>query len=280
MNLLTSKYRITYEAFSKLSGSISKAFDTKELVSVTSKNLKYLIDSRLLRISILMNDDSYSFTFSSNGGSNIESNKLYDFETRLLDEKVPIINSDIPQELDQYIDLNSLTNPLHWGWLFERANIKICVSILSDDKKLFTKTDINILHLLVDSFTTKFQQLHLSNLLLEKNKNLENALKLIAEKNKEIEKILEYQQDIISNKTKEVKLKNSELLEISKINAHDLREPLTRILGLIEISQFYKPEQLNDAIFVHLKTSAMDLDLVLKQVVKVSTSSINAPLKT
>ncbi|WP_158848654.1 hypothetical protein [Algibacter sp. L1A34] len=274
MDILSTKYRITYEAFSKLSGRISKARNIEELVLVTSKNLKYLMDFQVFRISILMDHNTCSFTFFANNGSKIEGNKLCDFERDLLKNKIPLNSSDIPNKFNEFTDITKLTNPLFWGWFMGRNTLDISTTILSDDTKVFTKTDIDIMHLLVDGFTSKYQQLYLGEQLILKNKSLEDAVKLVADKNKEIEKILGHQQNVIIDKTKEVKLKNTELLEISNISAHNLREPLSRILGLIEISEYYNPEQLKEDIIKHIKTSAKELDEVLKNVVEKSENSI------
>ncbi|WP_159023020.1 hypothetical protein [Formosa sp. L2A11] len=270
MDILSTKYRITYEAFSKLSGRINKARNIEELVLVISKNLKYLIDFRVFRMSIVLDNNAHSFSFFAKNGSKLEMNKLSSFETNLLEHKIPIRHSVIPDKFNEFIDTTLLNNPVFWGWFIERDTLNISATILSDDIKVFTKMDIDIMHLLVDSFCIKYQQLYLSKQLTLKNKSLKSALKLIEEKKKEIEKILGQQQNVIIDKTKEVKLKNTQLLEISSINAHNLREPLSRILGLIEISEHYNPDQLNEHILKHIRTSAIDLDNVLKKVVKKS----------
>ena len=274
MDILSTKYRITYEAFSKLSGRISKARNIEELTMVTSKNLKYLIDFQVFRISFLMDNKPRSFTFFANNRYKLEANKLCDFEIDLLENKIPLNSSDIPNKFNDFINTAILNHPLFWGWFIGRNTLEICTTVLSDDTKVFTRTDIDIMHLLVDSFTSKYQQLFLSEQLRLKNKSLENAVNLIADKNKEIEKILGHQQNVIFDKTNEVKLKNTELLEISNISAHNLREPLSRILGLIEISDYYDPEQLKEDIIKHIKTSAKELDEVLKNVVEKSENSI------
>mgnify|MGYP000229865445 CR=1 FL=1 len=89
-----------------------------------------------------------------------------------------------------------------------------------------------------------------------------------------ISKIVDQQKEGIDDRTKELKEKNKELAEISQLNAHTVREPLSRILGLIEISDYYSAEELKTEVLDHLKTSSEDLDKALKDVIERSAKAI------
>ena len=87
-------------------------------------------------------------------------------------------------------------------------------------------------------------------------------------------KIVDQQKEVIDDRTKKLKEKNKELAEISQLNAHTVREPLSRILGLIEISDYYSAEELKTEVLDHLKTSSEDLDKALKDVIERSAKAI------
>lgn len=155
------------------------------------------------------------------------------------------------------------------GWHFQYNDLNVCTSILADDSKRFVSGDIEMLHLLVDAVTTKFKELQFKNELEHKNKNLKEAL-FSLRKNIEINRILDNKKAIIAARTKEIRGKNKKLLEISKMNAHNVREPLSRILGLVEIADHLSPEELQDDVLGFLKESAQDLDHTLKEIIEMS----------
>lgn len=276
MDLIASKYRITYEAFSKFSGSVSKAQTIDELAVVVKRNLKYFFDFKLLRICIFEEGKPVIFSFQKN-----EYN-ICKFKKNIQDYEKDLLRTEIPFRKE--LDLNLISNlpicpdlikPYLWGWHFNYNRIKVCTSLISDETKVFNNGDVEILNLLVDSFTIKYQHLLLQSKLNEKNKSLEKAVKLIEKKNLQIYKIVNSQKETIHIRTKEIKKKNSKLLEISQLNAHNVREPLSRILGLIDISEHFESFELSENILEPLKISATELDHALKSIVEQSTQEIS-----
>lgn len=272
----SAKYRITYEAFSKFSGNLSKAKDVNELAAIVSKNLKYLFDYRLFRIIFLTENKVKVFTFKP-GKLWIDNYKkdLFPFENKLLSDKIPFSTYFEDCRFDEFLDCSQLKNPQLWGWFYQYNSAQVCASVVTDEIRLFDQSDVEILNLLVDSFTTKYLQLRLQEELNAKNKNLEKAILIIENKNEEIRKINSNQKDIIDLRTQEIRGKNNKLLEISRLNAHNVREPLSRILGLLEISEFYSPEQLQEEVLQYLKESALELDETLKSVIEMSSGEID-----
>lgn len=276
MDLTTAKYRITYEAFSKFSASISKAENIETLAAIIHKKSKYLFDYKLLRIAINKKENVSVFTFTTRevtydeGGSS-----LYKYERKLLDNQIPFCKELKKNLFDAQGVQNAQLNPLLWGWHFQYNELNVCTSILADDSKQFVNGDIEILHLLVDTVITKFKELQFKKELECKNQNLKEALLLIEKKNIEINQIVDNQKTIIAARTKEIRGKNNKLLEISKMNAHDVREPLSRILGLVELAGHLSPEELQNDVLGFLKESAQDLDHTLKEIIEMSAGEIN-----
>jgi len=272
----SAKYRITYEAFSKFSGNISKAQDIRELAVIVNKNLKYLFDFRLFRILFLTGNRVKIFTFK-NGKFWIDLYKknLFPYEKKLLENQIPFSTPFNDCRFDEFIDCTQLDNPELWGWYYKYNSACVCASVVTDEVRKFDQSDVEILNLLVDSFTTKYLQLKLQDELNKKNKNLEKAILIIENKNEEIRKINDNQKEIIDLRTREIRGKNNKLLEISKLNAHNVREPLSRILGLLEISEYYEPHQLREEVLMYLKESALELDETLKSVIEMSSGEID-----
>ena len=193
MDLSASKYRITYEAFSKFSGHVSKSRSIEELAGIVNRNIKYLFVSRLLRITIIV-DKSPSIFLFRNGGFVITKFKknILDYEHRLLKNQVPFCE-EITNEFSSYTAGLTMDKPKLWGWYFNYNNIEVCVSLISDDIKTFNSNDVEVLTLLIDNFVTKYQQLLLEKKLMENNKSLSNAVRVIKKKNDQVRLIIENQ---------------------------------------------------------------------------------------
>lgn len=275
MNLDGAKYRITYEAFSKFSGNLGKVDSLEALGHLTQKHLKYLFNFKGFQISIVddFSTNCYSFGKGKQWKFSVDV-KLNDFEKELLDKQIPVVHKSDNLELPKHFSDIPATNGKLWGWYLDYNNYKVCILLLSDDTTPFSYNDVEIVHLLVSSLTSKYKQLILSDQLQAKNKNLEFAITQVELKNAEIKKINDNQKYVIEERTRELREKNEKLIELSRLNAHNLREPLSRILGLLEIVEFYDEEELHTIVFPSIKSSSKDLDEIIKEVVRKSDEEI------
>lgn len=278
MNLSAAKYRITYEAFSKLSGSLSRVESLEELGTVANRHLKYLFNFKMLRIVMLLRNESpVSLTFIKSKAPVIAYNdELIDFEKLLLESKIPISRSlektDLPSISQDITD--KWDKPKLWSWHSKSSDQEVCFTLVSDNSGIFDHSDMEILNLLIENISSRYFQIYLSNQLRNKNLRLKDAITEIELKNKEIEHINNNQQNIISKRTEELLFKNKKLLELSEIHAHNLREPLTRILGLLEIAELYNDDDLRKTIMPKLKGAAIDLDQIFRDVVSQSDETV------
>ena len=271
MNLAGAKYRITYEAFSKFSGSLGKVDSIEMLGEITNRHLKYLFNFRAFRILLLDKDSISGYTFSKGKiYAHNNSENILDYEKELLEKHTPFSEPVKPDSLPVYLSELDLQNGVLWGWYISYPDYRICVSLLSDDNVKFNHTDSDIIHMLVDSITSKYRQICLSEELKCKNETLQDAIAQIELKNREIEAINSNQQDVINNRTEELLNKNKKLLDLSRLNSHNLREPLTRILGLIEVADHLDSKELKETMLPEIKTSALELDTIFKKVVQQS----------
>ena len=272
MNLAAAKYRITYEAFSKFSGGLNQVESLEALSKVVSKHLKYLFNFKIFRILLIDKERVKSYTFAK--GQTWTSSAILNFEQTILENQTPFRKPIKINELPDYLEHIPLNNGQLWGWHLQYSNYEVCVSLVSDDLAKFSYSDVEILHLLVDTLTSKYRQICLNEEINQKNERLQEAVAQIEIKNKEIEKINSNQQSIIDSRTRELRLKNKKLLELSMLNAHNLREPLCRVLGLLELAEFYSNEELRTEILPMLIESSIDLDTIFKKVVLKSEEEI------
>lgn len=107
--------------------------------------------------------------------------------------------------------------------------------------------------------------------LSQQNKQLQEAQQIIKEQSKEIHSLNNHLKNEVDNRTQELQTTNQELIEHNNqleqfafIAAHNLRAPLTRVLGLANLIQMSATEEDKQTALDKLITSAHDLDQVIK----------------
>ena len=277
MNLSSAKYRITYEAFSKFSSSLGKAETLEDLGKTINRHLKYLFNFKAFRIMLVHDGELNGYTFTKGKYTQHSLAKdLAPHELKLLANQIPFVEDLKTADLPEYLAHLYLNQGKLWGWFSNYGKYQVCTSIISDDDEVFDHSDAEILHLLIDSVGSKYRQIYLSQKLIENNNDLERLVAEIELKNKEIEGINSNQQNLIELRTRELHSKNKKLFELSHLNAHDLREPLSRVLGLVEITSDLSDTDIREAILPQIKESAEQLDEVIKRVVRQSEAEINS----
>ncbi len=67
---------------------------------------------------------------------------------------------------------------------------------------------------------------------------------------------------------------NKRLLELIQFNAHNIREPLTRIMGAMLVFDFMTQEEFNTEIWPHMSKATKDLDNAIKEVIVLADGTI------
>lgn len=116
----------------------------------------------------------------------------------------------------------------------------------------------------------------LSQQLLEKNNLLELQNDVIVQKseelsiaNKKLAHINENLDHLIKEKTSQLVLKNKKLIDYSFLNAHALRGPLARILGLVNLIRMQKQDSETTRLIEMLEVSSKELDTVVHKINKI-----------
>lgn len=270
-------YRITYEAYSKFANEVNRCSNLEEVAEVCKTHLKYLLNFHIIRMTIFQSGKLFTFELYGNkiwfdlkGES-----RLFPYEDELFKKGIPLITNEIPDKLvKDKVDLNDLYDPVLWGWCFDKSERKVLVSLLADQTKAFSVGDVDILKLMVDCIQAKFSEIYLKRQLAIQNQNLSEAYDTIKEKNEEIQRIVLNQKETIKARTSEIALKNEKLLHISVLNAHNVREPLSRIQGIIELFDFMDDETCRKELVPKLISSAREMDVVLKEVVEMASREL------
>ena len=270
-------YRITYETFSKFSNNLNRCKSLEEVSKVSERFLKYLLNFHLFRISVNQ-AGSYLVYCQCNSKGEFElvpKENLLPYEIKILEDNIPIRTEKIPIELSKKISETILESPFLWSWTFKKMDIDFTASLVADENKAFDTGDIEMLKLISDSFQAKFQEIYLKEELNSKNKSLLQALDIIKNQNRKINQIVENQKQTIADRTKEVVEKNEKLLRISALNAHNVREPLSRIQGIVQLYDVFDDATCREELLPKLKQSSEEMDQVLQEVIKMATTELN-----
>ncbi|MDT0642923.1 histidine kinase [Zunongwangia sp. F363] len=276
-NNVAQHYRITYEAYSKFANGINRCGTISEVIEDLRLHLKYLLNFHAIRM-LLQQEDKFLFlSIFRNDIScrSVQQESVLRYEQQLLKDGVPIKTPVIPKEiLRKDFPAENLQNPELWAWSFQKNERKVLVSLVADEQMPFAYGDVEILKMVTDCLEAKFQEIYLKNQLAEKNASLGDAYKTIKEQNGRIREIVENQKEIIEERTREIVQKNEKLLHISALNAHNVKEPLSRIQGIIQLLEVFDDKACREELFPKLVTSVEEMDVVLKEVIEMASQEL------
>ncbi|MDP0500422.1 MAG: hypothetical protein Q7P63_10005 [Verrucomicrobiota bacterium JB022] len=258
-------YRIAYEAFAQLSAKLNKLHRLEEVQACLARNLKYLFSFRLLRV-VFNYERRWILSETQPGESYIgpyPSGSLLKLERQLYEHGLPVVLGG-EALLPHAADLQQPAEELHelWGWVFgEEHNRRIMIMLAPGPSYQITHKDVVIIRLLAEVLEAKLMEVCLFD--------------EVAEKNRRIETMVRTQSQIIKLQTKDLEEKNHKLLEILSINAHHMREPLTRIMGLLSLLQ--SDPAMVEELLPMLKVSSQDLDETLQNVIRIADTELSKP---
>lgn len=263
---LNQYYRVAYEAFSRFSNSLVRCRSFEAVADCFQVNLKYLFSFHRFRATYQRGNLFLLLEVSAEGAT-LELKQAPEYlcyEQELLHKRLPLHWPDLQvQHLPERFALPAEEQGALWAWLIENdAERHTAVSVLSGESKPFSRRDITFLKLVAESLEAKLFELCL--------------LRELDAKNAEISSIMALQREVIGERTLEVAAKNAQLLEISVLNAHRVREPLSRVLGLVNLLEMrdWPLAEIKENIMPRLKTSAQDLDSALREVIEKSTADL------
>lgn len=247
--------RLAFEAYAQFSSKLMACINYDGLQDLLGQHLKYLFNYESVRVSYLYKGEVICHQVSKNSGE------------YLVKGGKEVLNSlEKKLEADGIPRVEEVENSMVRGWRFgskEQGVLLFSVSTLSDQALLLNQS---ILNLLAESLLAKFLQFNLYEALDSNNEKLNHALYMVQHQNDEIRALARLQRIELAEKTSDIRAKNEELQQIVKLNAHEVREPLSRIMGLINLLKQTKPSE-SIAELPLIEEASKELDLALRQVI-------------
>ena len=98
------------------------------------------------------------------------------------------------------------------------------------------------------------------------NENNKSARKTLQALNLEINKLNENLEEKVQQRTEEIRMQNQKLVEYAFFTAHEVRGPLARILGLVDLVKVKELNHEREEIISRLQVSARELDDIIREV--------------
>lgn len=98
------------------------------------------------------------------------------------------------------------------------------------------------------------------------NKTNHQAKEALLKLNADINKINANLESMVQERTEEIKQQNQKLIEYAFFTAHEVRGPLARILGLVELAKLKELDQDREEILARLENAANELDDVIRTI--------------
>jgi tetratricopeptide (TPR) repeat protein len=140
---------------------------------------------------------------------------------------------------------------------FEKKEQMLAFKEAQIQRKYLAIIGVTIILVLVTFFGYKLYGLN------ENNKTARQALQAL---NVEINKLNESLEEKVQQRTQEIQMQNQKLVEYAFFTAHEVRGPLARILGLVELVKVKQLKHEREEIISRLRVSANELDEILRQV--------------
>jgi len=126
------------------------------------------------------------------------------------------------------------------------------------------------LHLLLQNQEAQHEEILAQSVELSASqRQLLAANELIEKQKSELQLQVKVTSNDLEATTQELIKHNNELRQFSYTISHNLRGPVARLLGLTQVVELEKGQNLNEEIIRHIKTAAQDLDNVFKDLNKI-----------
>jgi C4-dicarboxylate-specific signal transduction histidine kinase len=109
------------------------------------------------------------------------------------------------------------------------------------------------------------------------------SFKTVKKTNTLVAKLVDEQESTIEKRTqelaesnKQIAHANKKLLDLIQYNAHNVREPLTRLLGAMIVKEYISEREFHDEIWPLMEKAANDLDNSIKDVISIAEETVGS----
>lgn len=269
--------KIEAQTILEFSESLYNCTSIEQLRLILRNYLKQLIHFEVFRISIGNHSDYYTFTFAGNEVifSKTASYSLMETELNMLEINNDYSVSGIKEPFFRnMLKAFPVRKPISKGLILKQGKRKILVSLVHQENDNLSDEQIIRLKQFINAFSGRFNELLIELQLREKQQQLEKAQQVIATERKKIVALKHKEKELLEGQQQVIKKNNEKLLLISVLTSHHLREPLTRVQGLLSLFDFTDEKEQKNALIPKLNTSVNEMDSILKRVVKMMSKEI------
>jgi len=264
------EYRTIRDNLSQFTYELNRANSLTDIQLLLQNSLRYLFSCCVCRITYFQQNNFVCYTLTNDTPAVVTGTYqlLWDVEKLLFYEGLPlrlniVEHASILQNLPHKNEIDKL-----WGWKLNYSeDAGILLTILASEERPFSRKHIPMVKMLCEMLFTKIRLI----LLLQNAQR--NDAELIFSNNHEeanyatIRELIKMHEKIINKRPDEFTHLNKKLVELIQFNSHTIREPLTRIMGLMQLKSLVSDEEFSENCWPMLVSSVQDLDNRLKEII-------------
>lgn len=260
------QYRILQNSISRFSIYLNKADTLADICNCLLRNTKYLYNYSYCRFQYFHEGRHVCYTINRHD-SVVECGDASFFteaERRVYDSSVPYYQR-MTSQCSVYDDEE--TGEM-WVWKFaynEAAGM--VVTVCSSGEYRFLKEQIPFVKIASEMLYTKTRMVLLIDDLNQKQHALQCSYKKLEESNALVSTLLSQQEKTIDDRTQALVRLNTKLVDLIQFNSHHIREPLTRVMGLMSLYDLMSPDDFFSEYWPMLEESVKDMDKTIRQVI-------------
>lgn len=263
-------YRVIYDNLSRLSVELNKANNLTDIQLVLQNNLKYLFSYSVCRITYYQQNNFACYTITNETPAVITGTHqlLWDVEKLLFYEGLPLrLNANEHSAILQKIPCKSAIDKL-WGWKLNYSDdAGILLTIMADDERPFLRKHIQLVKMICEMLFTKMRLIILLQAVQKNEAASPAASRQLGESQVAISELRNTPEKIIDKRAQQLTKLNKHLIDIIQFNSHNIREPLTRIMGLMQLKPLVSDDEFSTSCWPMMLSSVQDLDNRLREVI-------------
>jgi len=264
------EYRALYESLSRFSVELNKANSLTDVQLILQNNIKHLFSCCVCRITYFQQSNFVCYTITSETPAVVTGTHqlLWDVEKMLFYEGLPMrLNANEHGAILKNIPCKNKVDKL-WAWKLDYSDdAGILLTILADDEKPFLRRHIPHVKMISELLFTKMRLLLLLQTMQKNEVDLAAANKQLGDSNATLREPIKAQGKIIDKRAQELIQLNKQMIDIIQFNSHNIREPLTRIMGLMQLKPLVSDEEFLTSCWPMMVASVQDLDSRLRELI-------------
>ncbi len=261
------RYRILQTGLSRFSIHLNKADSLTDISKCLLQNTKYLYNYTRCRFHYISDDQFVCYTITLHQGK-VETGAehfLNETEQEVFDTGIPYYQKKVVNDGEEDAKGDSHET---WIWRFKyKGEAGILVTIEANEMFAFSQEQIPLVKITSEMLYTKTRMVLLLTDLEQKQETLMVSYKKIEEKNTFISNLVVLHEKTIEQRTRALRNANTKLVELIQFHSHNVREPLTRVMGLLNLYTIVSQEEFFNDCWPMLEKSVDDMDKTIKEII-------------